>query len=61
MKSLEQQIGVIKSAIKFDLGILYKLLCMRLVFITIKRMQISQNITQNEPQLYLGPTVIYFM
>ena len=58
MKSLEQQIGVIKSAIKFDLGILYKLLCMRF---TIKRMQISQNITQTEPQLYLGPTVIYFV
>ena len=63
MKSLEQQLGVIKSAIKFDWGILYKLLCMRLVFITMKRIQIqiSQNVTQSEPRLYLGPTVIYFV
>jgi hypothetical protein len=60
MKSLEQQLGAIKSAIKFDCGILYKLLCMRLVFITMKRIQI-QNVTQSEPRLYLGPTVIYFV
>ena len=60
MKSLEQQLGVIKSAIKFDWRILYKLLCMRLVFITMKRIQI-QNVTQSEPRLYLGPTVIYFV
>ena len=60
MKSLEQQLGAIKSVIKFDWGILYKLLFMRLVFITIKRIQI-QNITQNDPRLYLGPTVIYFV
>ena len=41
MKSLEQQLGAIKSTIKFDWGILYKLLCMRLVFIIIKRIQIQ--------------------
>jgi len=57
MKSLEQQLGVIKSAIRFDWGILYKLLCMRLVFITMKQIQI-QNV---KPRLYLGPTVIYFV
>ena len=60
MKSLEQQLGLIKSTIKFDWKILYKLLWLRLVFITIKRIQI-QNLTQTEPHLYLGPTVIYFV
>ena len=60
MKSLEQQLGLIKSTIKFDWKILYKLLWFRLVFITIKRIQI-QNLTQTEPRLYLGPTVIYFV